>query len=69
MDSSTPYSLHDTKNVVTQAHILCYPDAVKQYVVYTDASNNACGTQLSQEHDGIVLKKVGILWNSTLVLK
>ena len=25
---------------------------MKQYIVYTDASDDACGTQLSQEHDG-----------------
>ena len=25
---------------------------MKHYIVYTDASDNACGTQLSQEHDG-----------------
>ena len=35
------------KESVTQAHILCYPDLTKQYIVNTDASDNACGTQLS----------------------
>ena len=25
---------------------------VPSYIVYTDASDNACGAQLSQEHDG-----------------
>ena len=28
------------------------PRSQKRYIVYTDASDNACGAQLSQEHDG-----------------
>ena len=40
------------QNAVTQAPILCYPDPAKRYIVYTDALYNACGAQLSQEHDG-----------------
>ena len=40
------------KNVVTQAPILHYPDPAKRYIVYTDASDDACGAQLSWEHDG-----------------
>ena len=40
------------KNAVTQAPILHYPDPTKRYIVYTDASDDACGAQLSQEHDG-----------------
>ena len=40
------------KDAVTQAPILCYPDPAKQYTVYTDALDDACGAQLSQEHDG-----------------
>ena len=39
------------KESVTPTPILCYPDPAKQYIVYTDASDNACGTQLSQEYD------------------
>ena len=42
------------KEAVTQAHILGYPDPTKQYIVYTDASDDACGEQLSQEHGGTV---------------
>ena len=53
MDISTPYSLLDAKNMVTQVPILCYPDPVKRYIVYTDASDNTCGAQLSQEHIGM----------------
>ena len=41
------------KNAFTQAPILCYPDPAKRYIVYTDTSDNACGAQLSQEHDGM----------------
>ena len=33
--------------------ILHYPDPDKKYIVYTNASDDACGAQLSQEHDGI----------------
>ena len=40
------------KEAIIQAPILCYPDPNKKYIVYTDASDNACGTQLSQKHDG-----------------
>ena len=29
-----------------------YPDPNKKYIVYTDASDDAWGAQLSQEHDG-----------------
>ena len=32
---------------------MCYPDPNKKYIVYTDASDDACGAQLSQEHDGV----------------
>ena len=41
------------KDSVTQAPMLCCPDQTKQYIVYTDVSDNACGAQLSQEHDGM----------------
>ena len=40
------------KESVTQTPILCYPDPTKQYIVYTDASDDAYGAQLSQEHNG-----------------
>ena len=36
---------------VIQAPILHYPDPKKCYIVYTDASDDACGAHLSQEHD------------------
>ena len=40
------------KEAIIQAPILRYPDMTKPYIVYTDASNNACRAQLSQIHDG-----------------
>ena len=40
------------KEAIIQVPILCYPDPNKKYIVYTDASNDACGAQLSQEPDG-----------------
>ena len=40
------------KEVIIQAPILCYPDPNKKYIVYADVSDDACGAQLSQEHDG-----------------
>ena len=50
-------SVHHTaflhlKEAIIQAPILCYPNPNKKYIVYTDASDNACGAQLSQEHTG-----------------
>ena len=36
------------KDAIVQAPILRYPDTTKPHIVYTDASNDACGAQLSQ---------------------
>ena len=41
------------KEAIVQAPILHYPNPDKRYIVYTDASDGACGAQLSQEHDGM----------------
>ena len=35
-----------------QVSILHYPHPNKKYIVYIDASDDACGVQLSQEHNG-----------------
>ena len=43
------------KEAIVQAPILHYPNPNKKYTVYTDASNDACGTQLSQEYNGTEL--------------
>ena len=37
---------------IAQAPILCYPNPNKRYIVYIDASDDACRAQLSQELDG-----------------
>ena len=39
------------KEAIIQAPILHYPSPNKKYIVYTDASDDACGAQLSQEHN------------------
>ena len=40
------------KEAIIQAPILFYPDPDKKYIVYTDASDDACRAKLSQEHNG-----------------
>ena len=40
------------KDAIVQAPILHYPNPNKTYIIYTDASDDACGAQFSQEHDG-----------------
>ena len=40
------------KQAIIQAPIPCYPDPKWRYIAYTDAWDDACGAQLSQEHDG-----------------
>ena len=39
------------KDSIIQALILRYPKPSKRYIVYTDASDDACRAQLIQEHD------------------
>ena len=41
------------KEAIIQAPILHYPDPNKKYIIYTDASDDACGAQLLQEHNGM----------------
>ena len=40
------------KEAIVQAPILHYPNPTKKYIVYTDASDDVHGAQLSQEHNG-----------------
>ena len=40
------------KESIIEALIICYLDPNKRYIVYTDASDDTCWAQLSQEHDG-----------------
>ena len=39
------------KEAIIQAPIIHYPDPARKYIVYMDALDDACGAQLSQEHD------------------
>ena len=39
------------KESIIEAPILQYPNPNKRYIVYTDASDDACTAQLFQEHD------------------
>ena len=41
------------KDSIIQAPILCYLNPSKIYIVYTDASDDACRAQLTQEHNGM----------------
>ena len=40
------------KEAIVEAPILHYPNLNNNYIVYTDASNDTCRAQLSQEHNG-----------------
>ena len=46
------YAFMKLKEAIIQAPILQYLDTTKLHIVYTDASDNACGAQLSQIHNG-----------------
>ena len=52
MDSHAPHCFSPLKGSNNTGPILHYQDPNKKYIVYTDASNDACRVQLSQEHDG-----------------
>ena len=54
------------KEAIVQAPILHYPNPNKVYIIYTDASDDACGAQLSQEHDGT---EFPVAFYPTLLLK
>ena len=44
--------LFNTQGIGHTSTNIHYPNLKKQYIVYTDASDDACQAQLSQEHDG-----------------
>ena len=50
--SSHLTAFNTLKCAFLEAHILHQPDHSKCYIVYMDASDDAYGSQLSQEHDG-----------------
>ena len=39
------------KNSIIQALIAWYPNPSKRYIIYTDASDDICGAQLTQEYN------------------
>ena len=45
-------AFHHLKEAIVQAPILHYPNPNRRYIVYTNASDDTCRAQLSQEHDG-----------------
>ena len=53
MDLSNHTAFLHLKEAIVQAPILHYPNPDKKYIVYTNASDDACRAQLSQEHDGM----------------
>ena len=50
--SSHLKAFNTLKSALLEAPIFHYPDPSKCYIVYTDASDDACIAHLSQEHDG-----------------
>ena len=46
-------ALMKLRDSIIQALIPQYPNPSKRYIVYTDASDDACRAQLTQEHNGI----------------
>ena len=51
MDTTHDNAFLTLKESIIKVPILHYPNPKKHYIVYTCASNDACGAQLSQEHD------------------
>ena len=41
------------KEAIIQGPILHYPDHNRKYIIYTDASDDVCGAQLLEEHNGM----------------
>ena len=52
LDIRPPHSIQYPQKHFFEALNLHYPDPSKCYIVYTDASEDSSGAQLSQEHDG-----------------
>ena len=45
-------AFYTLKSALIEASILHYPSPSECYIVYTDASYDACGAQLSQKNNG-----------------
>ena len=50
--SSNLKGFNTLKSTLLEATLLDYPDPTKCYTVYIEASDDACGVQLLQKHDG-----------------
>ena len=46
LDIKPPHSIQHSQSAFLETPILHYPDPPKYYIVYTDASDDACGAQL-----------------------
>ena len=53
------------EEAIIQAPIIHYPNLYKRYIIYTDASDDACRAQLSQEHDGMEFPIAFLLYTFT----
>ena len=51
LDIKPSHSIQHAQSALLESSILHHSDPYK-HIVYMDASNDACGAQLSQEHDG-----------------
>ena len=51
MDTNPSQCFHNTQGISHQSTNLTLPQS-ECYIVYTEMSNDACGAQLYQEHDG-----------------
>ena len=61
-DISHLTAFNTLKGALWEAPILHYPDPSKCYTVYTDTLYDACGAQLSKEHDGQELPVAFLLY-------
>ena len=52
LDIRSPHSIQYPQKGFDGSTYPSYPDPLKCHIVYTDASDYACGAQLSQEHNG-----------------
>ena len=51
MDPEQQEAFMKLKDSIIQAPILQYSNPSRRYIIYTDASGNACVAQLMQEHN------------------
>ena len=51
VDTITHTAFTTLKEAIIQATIICYLDPARRYIVFMDALGEACGAQLSHEHN------------------